>query len=226
MPQGRGEPRSGGGRGSRIPRPPRGQHPQRRGRRASRLSSIFSRQRAAVKRAKQTRRNKSERRRRRAAAPGRRRGEPGSGAAGAAAWRGSFKKRLEAKRAVELPGPGLSKSPCCCPGRPAPSAAPQQRAGSGRAPRASLSSHPQQQKTLPTGPRLQASSYPACTASVGLAPLTAPTGLAGRCGQCGQAGRGGRSPVPRGSPPPEVAAPQSLSPQRSGSGAQAGLSTK
>lgn len=102
LPRCRGEGASPGAEAAGGPAslaPPRGQRPQRRGRRASRLSSIFNKQRAAVERAKQTQRNKSERRRPRAAAPGRRRGEPGSGAARAAARRGSSKKPLGKRNA-------------------------------------------------------------------------------------------------------------------------------
>lgn len=225
-----GEPRGGGGRGSRYPSPSEGVSipSGAAGGRAASPPSLTGGERRLVQRAEGPHRNKSERRRPRAAAPGRRRGEPGSRAAEAAARRRSFKKRLVAKRAVELLGPGLGKKSLLLPRR----AGAQARPRSTGLPPGDPPSRPQQQeKTLPAGAPLHASIHPACMSSVGLAPPPAPMGLAG---PCGQAGRRGTSPrgVSQGfpQPPSEAAALQSLPPppflpQRSGSGAQAGSST-
>lgn len=181
------------------------------GGRAASPPSLTGRERL-FKGQKRTHSNKSQRRRPRAAAPGRRRTEPGSGAAVAAARRGSLKKRLGVKRAVELLGPPSGRSSPPLP----------RRDGAQRGPAAEGCLRGSPQRLFPSsatgesaayGPPLQA---PACRAAVGLAPLPAPAGLAAPCGRLGLRRKSPGRDVPRGvvPHPPEVAASESLPPPK------------
>lgn len=121
---------------------------------------------------------------------------------------------------MELLGPALSQSPPLLPRRAGARGGPAAGGLPPGEPPAPLPlpilSHGR--KALPAGPSLRGSFHPACTASVGLAPLPSPVGLAGPRG-AGRPGRA-RGASPRGGPQrfsrplPEAAAPQSLAPPK------------
>lgn len=133
----------------------------------------------------------------------------------------------KAKRAVELLGPALSHGPRCCPGGPEPRAAPQQGGASGRAPCASPPSHPQPREKNSARGALAARQHPPGvhgfrgprTPTLARGPRRATRGGAARQGAGAKSPGGSPEVLP---PPPEVAAPQSLAPQRSGSGWSSG----